>query len=194
MNGKYYIRKRPGPRKTKPTPAQIAQQAKFRLVSTFLKSLKPLFKSMNPRYPWLIPLLNKAHSYIYHHAVTGTYPGYQIRYANVALTFGPLSNVRELSCASPASGWLVFCWKDNSRAKLASPKDRAFIMVYCESLQQWAFSLGLAKRPDGYCELNLPAFRGRTVHTWISFASTDNFTPMLDRVSNSVYVGERKVR
>jgi hypothetical protein len=194
MNGKYYIRKRPGPRKTKPTPAQIAQQAKFRLVSTFLKSLKPLFQGMSPRHSWPTALLNKAHSYTYRHAVTGTYPDYRIQYANVVLTFGPLSNAQELSCASPAPGRLVFCWKDNSRTKFAGTRDRAFIMVYCESLQQWAFSLGLTKRSDGYCELKVPAFRGRTVHAWISFASTDGYIPLNDPVSNSAYAGERKVR
>lgn len=79
-NGTPYIRSRPRKTKRKPTPAQLEQREKFKLVCGFLRSMSPLlqmaFKSdkRQGRY------LNSAMSYNMHHAITGKYPSLSLAF------------------------------------------------------------------------------------------------------------------
>ena len=60
-----------------------------------------------------------------------------------------------------------------------------FVLVYCEPLNHWLYSLDCAERKDCEFKLGLEAFRDEFVHAWMGFISADG-----KRISNVSYCGE----
>lgn len=184
-NGQQMVRKIPGPRKNEPTEAQLCQQAKFALLTKFLKPLKPLLdKTFNkPSVP--APGSARAFSHNYRQAVGGTYPSLSINYPQLLLSCGDLPKADSPAAAATLPGRLRFYWTDNSGCGRSMTNDKAFIAAYCEEIDQWIFMLDTAFRAAGTCTVDLKEFSGMRVHTYLGFISANG-----KYVSESVYVGE----
>jgi hypothetical protein len=171
----------------KPNQAQLIQQAKFTMMVKFLQPLSSLVGQTYDTSPEEMSGFNKAFSDNIRNAVTGVYPALAIDYSKVILSKGSLNNVDTVSAASTAAGKLAFTWTDNSGGTVL-PTDKAFVAAYSADLNRWIFAQNSAARNAGTYSLDVTAFSGKAVQTYIGFLSADGQT-----VSNSLFTGQVNV-
>jgi len=183
------VRSTPGPRKKKPSPTQLAQQASFRLISKFLQPLNDLLAISFGEQCKGMTGANAAMQHNLKAAITGNYPDLAIDPARVLISQGSLPNVISPVAASVLRGKLVFCWGDNMGTVGTFPSDTAFVAAYCAAQHQWIYQITDTVRKAGVCVLNVEAFRGKFVETYIGFKSAG---PVV-RIADSVYTGMVRV-
>ena len=127
---------------------------------------------------------NKAFSDNIRNAITGAYPALVIDYSKVILSKGVLPNVNTVAAASTVTGKLAFTWTDNSGGTVL-PTDTAFVAAFCADLNRWIFAQNTAPRNAGTYSLDVTAFSGKAVQTYIGFLSADG-----QSVSNSLFTGQ----
>jgi hypothetical protein len=128
---------------------------------------------------------NNAVSYMLKNAVTGTAPNFSISYANVLISRGELPNaVAPLAAATPTGG-VEFRWTNNAGTGIAHANDRVVLLAYEPQSNSSVYSSNTAMRSNELATLNLSAFHGKTVHTYIGFMSANG-----KEVANSIYTGE----
>ena len=120
-------------------------------------------------------------------AITGVYPALTIDYSKVVLSKGVVQNVNAVTAASTVAGKLSFTWTDNSSGRTL-PTDTAFVAAYNADLNRWIYSEQAAPRNAGTYSLDVTAFSGKAVQTYIGFVSADGQT-----VSNSLFTGQVNV-
>ena len=152
-----------------------------------IKFVHPLTGLLNRTYHNTVERMstfNKAMSYNMRNAIEGEYPAFSVNYALVRLGNGDLLNP-EMSLANSAlQGQLTFTWADNSNQGSARASDQAFAAVYCPILNGWKTYEGGAKRNAGSYTLDVAAYSGKAVHTYIGFLAADG-----KFVSTSLYAG-----
>jgi hypothetical protein len=182
-NGKYFVRSMPAKRKDKPTAKNLEQRARFALMGSFLKFMAPVvrltFNQKNIAHDRQCFALN------FRNAITGTYPNFSIDYAKVQLACGPLLPAEDVIVNSINSCKLEFTWQQYTHDSCGF--DTAVLICYCPELSGIEYSFGPATRCDAKAVLHVPAFRGKLVHSWITFISKAG-------VADSVYCGSLIVR
>jgi Family of unknown function (DUF6266) len=179
------LRSRP-PRKRKgqATDAQLQRQAKFSLITNFLRPLTDLLnvtynKSANAEMSGY----NKAFS-VNSEFVAGVYPAFTVDFPKILLSKGSLPNATLPAATAGAAGKLNFTWTDNSGVNSALISDLAFVAAYNEELNHWIFVMKAAARNAGTYLLDVTAFSGKPVQTYIGFMSADK-----KKVSQSQFTG-----
>jgi len=182
---KSVIKSRPPRKRTTPSTAlQLQQQARFALLIEFLKPIRTLLNlTLKKPAGGDMSGHNMAFS-INKDAITGLYPAFSIDYSKVLLSQGSLENVDEPTSASSAAGKLVFTWTENSDGENTLISDTAFVAAYCEDKKRWVQKQQIATRNAATCSLDVPAFSGKPVQTYIGFMSADR-----RKISDSVYTG-----
>lgn len=174
----------PGPRKGNPTLLQLEQQARFSLMIRFLQPLTSLFNQTFSNGVVGMSGFNKAFSYNVLNGITGAYPAFLVNYSMLLISRGDLPNASAPAVTSPVAGKLAFNWTDNSGIGKARPTDTAIVAAFCEELNHWIYNLNTAARNAGTYSLDVPAFSGKPVQTFLGFISEDG-----KFVSNSLYTG-----
>ncbi len=179
-----YMRGRSTSRKSSNSSLQTDQRLKFAVASRFLQNMKDLltigFRGQGIR----MTEVNSALGYTLKNAITGTYPDFKIAYPQVLVTRGNLPNAAAPAAVAEATGIIRFNWTDNSGTGKARASDKALLVAYCEALKQAVFIIEpLRNASTGV--LNIPAFSGQIVQTWISFR-TDNGKD----IASSLFTGE----
>ena len=130
-NGIEYIRAYVATRTSATSPAQETQQAKFALVNSFVKSMKPFLEISYKAAAKKMTGANAATSQIFRNAVTGIYPNFTINYPMVKVSAGTgLLNGAAPAALSSAPGVLNFNWTDNTGDN-AKFSDKAMLVAYC---------------------------------------------------------------
>jgi hypothetical protein len=186
--GRSVMRSLPSGRKGKPNQAQLEQQAKFALMIKFLQPLSSLVKQTYDSSPADMTGINKAISDNLRNAITGVYPAFTVDYAKVLLSKGILPDGGSPAAASTVAGKLTFTWADDSGTGDALATDMAFVAVYNEALNRWIFRQNTAARNAGTYTLDVTAFSGKPVQTYIGFISADGSS-----VSSSLFTGQVNV-
>jgi Family of unknown function (DUF6266) len=182
--GKQVIRSRPPGKRHKSSEDQLKQQAKVRLLTPFISQLTNFLNSTYQCVTVQTSCFNKAMSYNLRNAIGGEFPAFKINYALVALGIGDLLNVEKPTVSSESTGRLTFSWKDNSNEGSARATDQFFAAMYCEELKKWATRKDGPQRNAGSYTLDVSAFNGKAVHTYIGFLSAD-----AKFVTTSLYAG-----
>ncbi len=117
-------------------------------------------------------------------AINGDYPDFKVSYSRFVLGVGDLLNVEEATVHSESTGKITFSWKDNSNEGSARASDQSFVAVYCEDLGNWNASHDSVPRNAGSYTLDVTAFSGKAVQTYIGFLSAD-----AKFVTTSLYTG-----
>ncbi len=178
------IKSRPPRKRPKSSEAQLKQQAKMSLMTPFLKSLTGLLNSTYHNGLVQMTTLNKSLSYNMRNAISGEYPNLRVNYARVLLGIGDLLNVDDAIIHSDSEGKVTFSWIDNSNEGSARTSDRSFAAIYCEELGEWEWGISGPQRNAGSYTLDVPAFSGKAVYTYIGFLSAD-----AKFVTTSLYTG-----
>jgi len=174
----------PKKRTTPPTQLQIVQQAKFALIIDFLRPIRTL---LNQTYKKSAAGDMSGHKKAFStntDAVKGVYPNLAIDYPNVLLSKGSLGTPDVMQAASTVAGKVVFTWTDDSDGINELSSDTAYVAVNNEQLKRWVQNQNIATRGAGTCTLDVPAFSGKPVQTYIGFMSADR-----KKVSRSLFAG-----
>lgn len=169
-NGVDYMRGKPGHIFNPQTEAQQNQRAKVALVIKFLSPLKAFLHEGFKKQAHKMSAFNAAMSWNLTRAVAGTYPPFEIDYANVLLSQGKLPAALNPRVSSPESGQVEFSWQDNSDQIGAMPDDRALLIVYHPEKNQAVTVMEGSFRAGEHKIIALPPdFQGAEVHCYISF-------------------------
>ena len=181
-NGKYFLRPVPAKSTKEPSIAQLARRARFALTHEILRPIYSLvsdtFKHSN-RYRMGH---NLAFSYTIGNVIKGTYPDYTIDWSKLLISQGYLFPAEKPE-AIAGPGKITFQWNCNP-ANTAHKMDLAILAVYAPALNQCIYTIGSAERKCCASEINVKAFAGQTVHTYIGFLSPDK-----KKASKSLYTG-----
>src|ERR1700722_15942682 len=179
------LRSRP-PRKRRgqPSEPQLERQARFGLITSFLRPLTELLnqtysKSANAEMSGF----NKAFS-VNSEAVTGVYPAFAVDYPKILLSKGSLPGALGPTAVSTVAGKLTFNWTDNSGLSTALISDLAFVAAYNEETGHWVFLQKAAARNAGTFILDVTAFSGKPVQTYLGMMSADR-----KKIADSQYTG-----
>jgi hypothetical protein len=171
-------------RKGANTPKQEEQQAKFKVAASFTQTMHDLlllgFKDQAVRMTGS----NYGLSLILKDAIVGTNPDFKIAYDRVLVSKGRLPNVEEPVVSSPKESTIQFTWKDTFENGKEKTTDVAILVAHCPELNRTVFKPG-ATRDTKTAELSVPRFKGKVVHTWITFMSANG-----KLMATSEYTGE----
>jgi hypothetical protein len=183
--GKSVMRSRPPAKRTSPpSAAQLAVQAKFTLMTKFLRPLTGLFTQTYKNLASGMTSFNKAFSDNIQIAITGVYPALAVDYTKVIISKGNLPNGDSPAAASAVAGQLVFTWKDNSGTEKALISDTLFVAAYSADLNRWLVVQKAATRNAATYTMDATAFSGKPVQTYIGFTSADGKI-----ISTSIFTG-----
>jgi hypothetical protein len=178
------IRSRPPRKRTgEPSDSQLEAQAIFALLSNFLRPLADLFDRTYKKSAVGMSGVNKAFSEN-KRAFTGTFPDLTIDYPKVVLGRGSLQNLQAPAATSAVTGRLQFTWTDNSGKNKALSSDLVFVAAYSPDLDEWEFHQDAAPRNAGSFVLDVPAFAGKPVQTYMGVMSADK-----KKIADSQYTG-----
>ncbi len=183
-----YMRSKANKKTGVATQAQLEQQQKFSLMIKFLQTLKGLLEITFQNYAVNMTGSNSALSYNLKNAITGAYPAFSIDYSMALLSRGDLPNATAPNATAGAAGKVHFTWTDNSGTGKALATDIAVLIVYCPDKALSIYTTNAAVRSAGSDLLDVTAFSGKTVQTWMAFISADG-----NEISNSVFTGQVNV-
>jgi len=183
-----YMRSKAEGRRTTFTQAQLDQQAKFTTAMKFLLTMNGLLEVGFRNYAVKMTGINSALSYTLKNAITGSYPSYSVDYSNVLVSRGDLPNGGSPTAAATAGNKVTFNWADNSGSGKAGPKDPAILAVYCPQKNQCIFTTAGPDRSTGTGTIDVGAFAGLAVQTYIGFLSFDG-----KDVASSIFTGQLTV-
>lgn len=182
-----YIRTKPKKsnrkRKKKSSDAQAATRIRFGLAAKLLRDMRPIVELGFRDEAVEKTGMNAAISYTMKHAITGEFPDFKIAYDHVLISRGKLPNIDQVTVVADAPEVIRFNWTNNEGIGKASGEDKVLLVAFSAEHEAVVYKMGTT-RYAGTEILNMRAFSGRTVHTWISFLSADNRD-----VANSVYTG-----
>jgi hypothetical protein len=179
------IRSRPPRKRTgKPSDSQLEVQAKFTLMTNFLRPLADLLDDTFKKTAVGMTGVNKAFAEN-KRAVTGTAPNFTVDYPKVFLSTGSLPGIVSPVLTSPTAGKLQLAWTDNTgKKKNALSSDLLFVTAYSPDLDEWEFVEDAVARNAGTFTMDLTEFSGKTVQTYVGVFTADGKT-----VSDSQFTG-----
>jgi hypothetical protein len=183
-----YMRSQPAKRASSSTPAQLEQQAKFATAMKFVNTMSGLFMISFRNYAVKMTGINNAFAYVLKNAVTGIYPAYTINYPTVLVSRGDLANVLAPTAIAAAGSLITFAWTDNSGVGIAKASDKAILAIYCAGMNLCIYTTGSAARGALTDTIDVSAFSGKAVETYIGFISEDG-----KNVASSLYTGQLTV-
>jgi hypothetical protein len=187
LNGKQYVRTLPSTDNPVVSVAQARQRSKWKLATSFAKTLTPLIKASHPERHKLSPynLLMKA---LLRHSITQDNNVFRIDYSTVKISRGSLRPAFN-AAVSCLNGILQFGWYyDDGIDCIGAHNDKAILVAYCPALNESIYIGSETDRSSGKALLDVTAFTGHEVHTWLGFVSADE-----RKAADSVYVGMVRV-
>jgi len=180
----YMKSKGPSTRKNN-APAQLEQKAKFALAFKFARRMRKLFSITFDNKAAVMTANNYGLGRVIAESVTGVYPNFTIDYSKVPISRGSLELEPQPPVLSVAAGILKWQWVSNQNKNGADPKDRTILVAFCPTFDHVAYDVHGPARETNAATLDVTAFMGATVNTWIAFISEDG-----KRISDSVYTGQ----
>lgn len=175
----------------KPRPAstlnQQRQQARFKLVTTFVQGLSPVIKSGLKQVSGAenISPFNYACRHMLNNAMAGTDDSPEIDFSKVILSDGKLSRIAGLAVVLE-DGKAKFTWTDDVVASIGEMTDNVTLVVYNATNSELSYSMGEVVRTAKTASLALPfSETGDDLLCYLFFQSSTD--PLL--VSTSQYVG-----
>lgn len=150
--------------------------------TTFIKALKPLlfitYRYTSEKLSYYSCAMRHVLNWI-----SGDPPNMVIDYSKILVSSGPQFNT-ERAVAKPVGETILFKWKNDLIAKEYAT-DRSILVAYCETLNKCIYTAMGPPRSVGEAKLDVSAFRGQAVHTWLSFITVDGLL-----VADSIYTGK----
>lgn len=188
-----YLRILPASVANPKTPKQMDQRTKFMKVINFLQPLTDVIRIGFKAYATKMTAFNAAMSYNFKHAITGSFPGYEIDYTKALISRGNLTGLHNPIASSDLAAQVSFSWDDNSGDGNALGTDKAMVVAINPVKEKATYVIEAASRVDGSANLTVPAtWSGDTVHCFICMTVLDALINNGNKkaISNSAYAGD----
>jgi len=163
------------PRKSNkpPTQAQLDQQLRFALITSFFSRISNLIDAYFGKGNSTPTQMNLAVSYHLKEAITGVSPSFTLDYSKVRFSIGTLESSGTLAAASVTAAKIDFTWQDDGEDnKLKDATDMVNVLIYNPTKDKFVVRMKAAPRSALTYSLQLPPnFSGDSVHCFISFTS-----------------------
>lgn len=180
------MRSKPEPRKTPFTPAELVQQQRFALASTFMTPMRELLAKGFKQFAIKKMGLNAAVGYAMKNAVMPEDEGYSLLCEHVLVCRGDLPPATEAIAVSDKTDQVTFHWTDDASGRgKALAADSSILVVLCPALKTCVYTFAGAPRSAGTDTLHVHHFNGQEVMTWLSFQSVDK-----KDVASSIFTGQ----
>ncbi len=155
-----------------PTQGQIEQKQKFALVTAFLSKASGLIDIGYRSDDTLTPM-NKALAYHLKHAVTGSWPNFDIDMEKFKYSIGSLELPYTVTAEIITDRKIHFAWdRTTEQDKFINPSDTVTVVAFNSDKQSFVKQVAATTRGTGEFELQLPeAFDGDNLYLYISFSS-----------------------
>jgi hypothetical protein len=184
-----YMRSKAQRRTITSSQKQKEQQMKFGLIARFQQPLANLLAISFKSYAIKMTGSNSAMSYNIRNAITGTYPDFTIDYSKALISRGDMPNAINPTATAAADGVVNFTWQNNAGSGKAQDTDKSILVAYCPDLYQGIYTDAGAERSAESGSLDLSAFSGLKVETWVGFISDAGKI-----TATSVFTGEVTVQ
>ncbi|UPK67295.1 DUF6266 family protein [Chitinophaga filiformis] len=185
LKGQYILRSRPKKSTKPPTEKQLACRAKMRIINSVLNGFSPFVKigfAATAKDQTFTPY-NAAVAYQLNHAITGSYPNYEIDYSKLRVTEGVIITDDLHPTVFLQGDTLLFNW--TPAIDYPAGTDHVMLLAYAPALGQAVYNLCGAKRRTGQDVLQLPqSWRQQKIKTYLAFRSETS-----SMCSNSLYLG-----
>lgn len=160
----------------------LIQRERLLKATIFVKALKPL---LFITYRFTCEKLSYYSCAMRHvlNWVSGDPPNMVIDYSKILVASGSRFNT-ERAAAKPVGDTVLFKWEKDLIPKEYAT-DKSILVVYCEALNKCIYTTMGPPRSVCKARLEVTAFRGAAVHTWLSFITADG-----RQVADSVYTGK----
>jgi len=182
-----YLRSMPRKKKQKTvrTPAQIANQMKFKFVTEWLVPFYPYVSNGFRHLAQERTEINAAFSLNYRQAAKGAYPDLSISYPDVVLSKGNLPGLMEAEVSRIGADVIQLSWGKNTQLRQVSFDDQLMLVVYSPELKIADGFIGGVKRADHKCSFKLnPKLANKALEAYVS-----TYTLSGKMVSDSKYMG-----
>jgi hypothetical protein len=187
-----YLRILPASVANPKTPKQVDQRSKFMRVIRFLQPVTGYVRIGFKSYAVKMTAFNAAMSYNFKHAITGSYPDYEIDYTKALISRGNLTGMSNATVASAQPGQVTLSWQDNSGDGNAHGNDRVMLVAFNTIKDKAVMSFEAATRADETATIELPLdWSGDTIECFASLSVFDELisTGGKKSISDSVYAG-----
>lgn len=185
-----YMRALPSKVANPKTAGQVDHRAKFAAIVRFMRALSAFLRIGFYSETEKMSGFNAAVSYNYHHALTGTYPDFEIDYSKVLVSCGTLPGALNPTINLTTPSQLEFTWEDNSNGNPGLSTDRVLLVAYDPNSGKAVTAVDGSTREEGSHLLTIPSmFKGKEVKCYIAFGNARELT-----VSNSQFVGGVLIR
>jgi hypothetical protein len=168
-----YLRSQPTSTRTEFTQPQLNQQQRFATTVSFLQPMTALLTVSFRDFAVKMSGFNNAVSYTLKNAITGAYPTYTIDYSMALVSRGDLPNAIGPAATVSGTNQIGYSWTDNTGVGKATATDKSILVVYCPARKQCIFTTAGSVRSAGSATIDVAAFAGQTVQTYIGFVSAD---------------------
>lgn len=170
-------------RKRTASPAQLANQQKFKFMNAWLEPFHPYVTIGFANLSEGRTELNTAFKINYHEALETSANGLAINYERVCLSRGNLQGLVLANLERTQPNSIVLTW--HQQGGITAYNDQLMLVVYSPLLKLADGCIGLATRSDGKLNFTLnPKLGGQSVELYLSMVSLNR-----KRVSNSQYLG-----
>ncbi len=166
-----YMRSVASRRAATKTMRQKEQQMKFALIARFQQPLANLLAISFKSFAVKMTGVNSAMSYNLRNGISGLYPDFVINYSKILISRGDIPNALNPAVTAEAAGVARFAWVNNAGVGRAKESDLSILVAYCPEMQQCIYTDAGPDRSAGVATLDLSAFSGLQVQTWIGFIS-----------------------
>ncbi|ACU60676.1 DUF6266 family protein [Chitinophaga pinensis] len=186
LNGQYILRSRRRKSTRPPTEKQLACRLKMKLVNDMLKCFPDFVKlgfaiaAQNQTFT----AYNAAVAYQLTHAITGSYPAYEINYSQVLVAQSSAPAIQVTASVSVIARSLQFTWPPHLTYPHST--DHAMLLAYSPYYRQAVVNLCGAKRKQGTETLPIPESWNlqHPIQTYLAFRSEQT-----GACTNSIYLG-----
>lgn len=169
-------------------PNTVKQQERRNMFSVMLAFLKPLLGIIRLGFKSLAigqTEFNAAMSYNIKNAITGVGIPFEVDYAAVRLTTGPIAPALTAATAVTLPDLVNFTWEGNLENPMALPTDQAYLIVVNPAKGLSVSVRTAALRDDEAKVVSIPAlFSGDDLHCYVAFENYEKTD-----FSNTVYAG-----
>ena len=166
-----YMRSMASRRSFTATQKQKEQQLKFALIARFQQPMANLLAISFQSYAVKMTGGNSAMGYNLRNGISGVYPDFAIDFSKILVSRGAMPNALNPVVAAAAAGIVNFTWVNNAGVGKAQDSDLSILVAHCPEMQQSIYTDAGPDRSAEAGALDLSAFSGKQVQTWIGFIS-----------------------
>ncbi|WP_223108191.1 DUF6266 family protein [Marixanthomonas sp. SCSIO 43207] len=164
------MRSKPRKSTKKPSPAQLHNRLKFKMMYAFMLPIKAFLNESFDQPEEKKSRFDFAKSYFLTEAMIPTADSFIIDYPKVLISKGPIRGLLNASITAQAEQKASLQWTDNSALGLAYAEDVLSAIAYVPATQNFIFFEAAAQRHMGEVVLQFPEeLQDHTLEVWATF-------------------------